>query len=695
MRALLPNARSRTWVLEGGLDTESPAVVASPKTLRDALNYEQTVTQGYARIQGHEVFDGRRKPSEASFWKIPFDAGTDAISDGDVISNVAAPGANDPQAEVLVNAVVESGSFGTNDAAGYVIVMAVSGAALPTGLSDDDPLYISGVQHATQDGALTERDAPDDSSLQTWLRDAIETTRAKIGKVPGDGPLRGIHVYDVTGDVYAFRDNAEHTECKLYEATSSGWSVVDLGETLDFTNGTVAFTEGDTITGGNSGATATIERVVTTSGTFGACTAIGYFVLSSVGGGPFQDAEPLSDPGGGTATASGANTAITLQPGGRYEIINRNFFGTSAARRAYGVDGANPAFEFDGSAFVQVRSTMSPNTPKHVGEFKKHLFMAFPNGSVQHGSIGNPYIVNVITGASEIATGDEITGFQVLPGGAALLIGNRNHTYVLYGTSVADWQLDQYSDKTGVIEWSLQRIATALYADDRGLVDMRATPKFDNFQDATFSRMVTSAIVAKIHSVSASCIVRAKNQYRIFFTDGTGYYVTFKDGKVSGILPVDLGKVVRCISSEEDSSGKEVIYFGSDDGYVYQLDKGTSFNGSAISAYIEPHYNHIGSPETLKKFVRAVVDLDVESSDAAGDLSFTVTPKFAYGKKVGVAQTIAADESQDTPKLYVKPGGNSASITLRIASSHTYENPHTLSCWTLEYWPTRAARGGE
>lgn len=73
---------------------------------------------------------------------------------------------------------------------------------------------------------------------------------------------------------------------------------------LSFDAETVAFTEGETVTGGASGATGVIYKVVSDG-------AVGSLYLSSVVGGPFTDNEAITDGDGGSATVNGADTAVT------------------------------------------------------------------------------------------------------------------------------------------------------------------------------------------------------------------------------------------------------------------------------------------------------------------------------------------------------------------------------------------------
>ena len=58
-----------------------------------------------------------------------------------------------------------------------------------------------------------------------------------------------------------------------------------------------------------------------------------------------------------------------------------------------------------------------------------------------------------------------------------------------------------------------------------------------------------------------------------------------------------------------DDDGNEITFVGSTDGWVYQFDKGTSFDGANISAYITLNYDPAKSPRILKSYRRAVVEV--------------------------------------------------------------------------------------
>lgn len=105
--------------------------------------------------------------------------------------------------------------------------------------------------------------------------------------------------FEVTGDIYLVGVNGEDFGF-IYDGDDFYPNVPGGIDTLSYDGGTMAFTVGETLTGGTSGATAVIVKVIgnTTSGTLW---------LKTITGGPFQDNEAITDGDGGAAVANGAN----------------------------------------------------------------------------------------------------------------------------------------------------------------------------------------------------------------------------------------------------------------------------------------------------------------------------------------------------------------------------------------------------
>lgn len=543
----------------------------------------------------------------------------------------------------------------------------------------------------TENGALTDEDHT------LYIRAAIENARNAIEAVPGSGKVRG--VWKFNNKDYAFRDNEAGTECLMYESSSTGWQLVDLGAYTDFSNGTdtadIGFVVGEQVKGSSSSSTGTIVDVVVTGGDWAAGTATGRVYVNSVVGAPFPIELFTGQTSGAYATSSGKQQT-TLLPGGRYEFINENFYGATNLKGMYGVDGVNQGFMFTANGFRQIPTGMVNDAPAHITEFKKHLFFSFPGGSVQHSPKGDPGEVwTPILGAAEIGTGDEVSGFAALPGDA-LGILNRNRTYILRGSSVDDWVLDIYSDESGAIEWSIQRISNPIYFDDRGLIDFNAVQAYGDFKNASFSERVKKTLNANKNGVLSSIRVRDKNQYRIFFNNSSFVIASFEDRKKSGFTVCEYPVPVECTASVEDADGNEILLFGSDNGFVYQMDKGTSFDGAQVDAFIRLAFNFINKAEFNKEFLKAVFEVD--STEA---LSVSFTPDFDYGESEDITQDLSilasggiwdtslwdefiwGDQIISNPVAYLDGSGQNIGITLY--TSHTYERVHTFNSVILHY----------
>jgi hypothetical protein len=288
----------------------------------------------------------------------------------------------------------------------------------------------------------------------------------------------------------------------------------------------------------------------------------------------------------------------------------------------YAASGVHKAFQFDGTNFAYITTGMTSDTPSHVCDHKSHLFLAF-GSSVQHSGTGDPLSWTVVTGAGEIGVGDDLTNFLKVPGdgsGGALVLQARNRTKVLYGNDSSDWNLVDYNPDAGALEWTSQWMGQGVYLDDLGLTTLSASQRFGNFEEADIAEQVRPFLNDLRTSAIASCVVRRKSQYRVFFSGGDAMYVTFRGGKAIGLMPITLTDPVTCICSLEGASGEEEVFFGSTDGFVYQMDRGTSQDGEAITYSAQLAFNQ------LKTFRKAVLEVS-----GSGYAVFNLGYSLGYG----------------------------------------------------------------
>lgn len=581
----MPGVNYEVTALSGGFDQVTSAYQLSPGSLRDCINFACRSTGGYYRIPGYERFDGHTQPHEAQF-----------ISLGITL---------DPGKFVAVG---DTGDFGNiNGTVSYIdpegkyisltkTVMTFASTFIP------GPIIIAADTKGQATGYHTQLSLKDVAINQAAAADIY---RASITAVPGSGPVRGVVFFNNVA--YAFRNNAGGTACDIYKSSPTGWQLVTLAHTLDFTALSDMPAEGTVLTQG--AVTAVIKRILVTSGDVVPDTAAGYFVVTNITGGSFI-AGAATFPGG-TVTLAGAAQQITILPNGNYNFSIGNFSAQETYRRIYGADGVNNGFEFDGTIYTPIVVPGAVDKPNFAQVHANHLFFAI-GASLIHSALGNPYNFEVSNGAGEIGTGGYITGMLIQPGNQttqALMTFARNSTWVLYGTSSADWNFVNYNVGIGAWEGTPQNLFDAFALDDRGVTMMSQSLKYGNFEAATLTYNIRPFIQSQRGLAKCSGLNRENGQYRVFFSTGYGLYVTTSPQGLVGHGVVLFPNVPLCYWDGEYLTGETIALFGDKDGFVYRNDVGTSFDGKAIGAYMNTNINSAKSPRLRKRFRRCVLEL--------------------------------------------------------------------------------------
>lgn len=684
MQVPMAQVAQEVVVFAGGLDLVSPALSLSPGACIGAINYEPDINGGYRRMAGLERFDGRTRPSEALYSLITC-AITGVVSVGDTVTG-ATSGATakvlqvNGASELVVTKVV--GTFVTE-----TLLVGGSPVATMTAIAETGALVLA--DHATYQAA------------------AADLYRADIQKVPGSGPVRGVWYY--RGETYAFRDNAGATACLMYKATTAGWSAITFGYEIQFASATGEIFEGDTVTCG--GFTGVVKRALLRTGTW-TVSGAGTLVFDSVSG-TMPTATSMTVGGVGKATSSSASTAIALLPGGRFEFSNYNFSGTTDKFRMFFVDGVNLCSEFDGTRLVPIRTGLGTDKPTHLACHKNQLFLA-AGSSVVVSASGNPYSYTALTGAAELAVGKPITGLLPLVGsetvGAlAIFCGfeEQYSTFILYGNTPASFTLVPYAEGAGATRYTAQNLGGAYYLDIKGVEQLTATRAFGNFLSATVTRKIQPLIDLKKGLAIGSCIVRASNQYRVFYSDGTGVLVYVMGNKIGAIMPFEYpNRSFANVTSYTDGDGVERIMAGGTDGYVYELDRGTSHDGDEYLAYVLLSFNASKNPRGRKRYRRVTLQATCKS---------LATVQVGYELNYGDVDTLAGlPASQDliggggwwdqftwdrfiwdapyATEYKVDTPGVGRNIGLVVYSQSAIDDQHTLHGGILNYSAGRAER---
>ncbi len=677
------------FTLSGGLDLVTPPINLKPGRLISAINFEPDLNGGYLRMAGIERFDGRARPSDAVYYVV------DGLVSGPLYVGQQITGATSG-ATAYVAATESATRFVITKMVGTFVAESFTVAAVAYGTISEVTIY----------GASTKQLHAD------YKYAAAELYRSDISAVPGSGAVRGVKYYN--GNLYAFRDNVAATACLMYIASAAGWTQVTFGKEIQFTTAVGEIFEGDTVTQVTSGATGVVKRALLRTGTWSA-SGKGTLVFDSVTG-TFDATNAIQVNGVTKVTASSLCTDISLQPGGKFEFDIINFYGSADSHRMYCADGVNFAGEFDGTRWVPIRTGVGDDNPKFIVGHKKHLMLAIESEVIVSG-IGDPYSFTPLTGTVQAATGETITGLKVQVGTATsgvLVVLTGRKVYILYGNDSSDFNLVTHSPDSGGRAYTMQNIGFAHFLDTKGVTQLEATQAFGSFQLHVLTNLIQPLIDAKAGMEISSCIVRNRNLYRIFFNDGTGLHIQMQPNAYAGapprlgdVMPFDYGeRVMNTVDSVVDINGVERKFGSGTDGYVYEMDVGTSFDGDVINSFMVMAFHHSKNPFYRKSYRRCKLRF---SAGATAHLNVTYDLSFGDRDSVYIdtsSKLVAGGGAYfDTARwdslfwdaiysqeVTIDTPGNGTSISLVISNESAVDETFTINSIQTQYSMGRITR---
>jgi hypothetical protein len=486
------------------------------------------------------------------------------------------------------------------------------------------------------------------------------------------------------------------------------------GETLSsLANGTVGtLTETDYVIGSSEGNDAGVIYARDQVGEVGSGTCEGavlgvavfennvYAFRNRIGGltaGMFR-----STPTGWIEIDTSANP---LEPDGHYHFSEYNFLAGTDTNSLFWSDTKGQARFYDGTSITVIdnvgMSSQGLDKPTCLLAHNNHLFLSYEGGSLQFSVLGDPTIWDGVLGASEIGLGDEITGL-VAGVQSSLVIMLRHGIRLLQGNSLESFTLEVFSNVSGAYRDTTQRLlGTSYFMDDRGVTNLEAVQEFGDVGSNAISQKINVTLQENKGIISAATVSRTRNQYRLFFNDGTGIYFSFFNKAIRGMTTVDFEIPVLTVSDGVDSGGDELIVFTSSDGYVYQMDSGTSFDGNEIPTKLSTAYYHYGSSRNWKKFksimfeITAPEDIDVliSTSFDYSDVELPRSSSFlenilgkggaVYGS--GEWGIMKWGSSVFTTRFlhYIRGLSSNMSVSLRTSSKHA--ESHALLNFTVDF----------
>jgi len=358
-----------------------------------------------------------------------------------------------------------------------------------------------------------------------------------------------------------------------------------------------------------------------------------YTVTADAGGTGAQTL--VISPGLDSAAANNAVvTFISLnrEGAGRTRFSEYNFSGT---RKVAIVDGANPPALYDGTTFVELTGAPSSAiSATHVTNFKKHMFY----GKADIVTFTGPLLDNDFTsgnGGGSFRVGGSVTG--LIPFRESLIVFTDRTIQQVSGSTLSDFAIKPISEDIGCIDGdTIQEIGgDIMFLTADGLRLLGATDRIGDFGLGIISKAIQSTLGDFIQSASlfTSLTVRAKSQYRLFAFNPEQVGAAAKGIIATQFAPeggeafsfAEIRGMEVFSASSKMVGSKEVIVFSGNNGLIYKMEDGNSFDGGNISAeYLSP-YLPINDPRVRKTVYKANL-----FTDPQGAVNFIFNLKFDF-----------------------------------------------------------------
>ena len=408
----------------------------------------------------------------------------------------------------------------------------------------------------------------------------------------------------------------------------------------------------------------------------------------------------------------------------RYQFKKLNFFGQDSFSAIYGVCGASPSFQYDGDRLVYLRTALPPSKdiPRHIAKHGSSLGLGFWEGAVVFSAVGDPFEQRGANGAWSFETGDRVYGLATLSGDALGILGEES-TQAIRGITQDAAYGSVISSRRGAIEYTEADMGRVILADSFGLFAADSAESFGpaerNYLSLPVLEYLEERLQATLNSDQAlirpiaAMAVRGKNQYRLYFRDGSILTLAVKAQiefttqryyePGTGDFPQDTPWPVRALAAGIDASGRERLFCsyvgGVKDGYVYEMDRGRTFDGDPIPHYIELNPLTMGNGAQETKLDRGLLwgtatgAAPLEFSRAANYNPVDATKFLA----VTLGKTAAAASAKPIPaKMTLDFPIDAYEVSLRFAGETDSVGEFTLQL--LQLFPsdrgtTRGTRG--
>lgn len=414
------------------------------------------------------------------------------------------------------------------------------------------------------------------------------------------------------------------------------------------------------------------------------------------------------------ASSPADNAALTMlscdrSGGGKLRFTKYRVAGVD---KVMAVDGFNTPFVWNGTTFTELTAAPSDVVGASFIAYHKHQ-MFFAKGEVL--TFTSPYTdsdFNPANGSGVISIGGLITG--IIAFREALIIFTDKTIQQLVGNTLQDFVLQPVTNKVGcVAPDTIQEIGgDVIFLGPEGLRLFSATDRVGDFNMGVVSKPIQNEMTSLIAASSsfASCVIKQKSQYRIFGYNTTGISTANTKGVLGTQMVGDntmtmswaetLGIKAYVVDGDYENQ-TETLVFAHDDGYVYQMESGNSFDGTNIVASFATPFVSINDPRIRKTFYKLFL-----YTDPQGGVTTSVNLKLDFDTLGSIQpETIELSNEAGTVGVYGSSGarygtivygnklvkqfetqvvGSAFSVSLQFISDGQ-NPPFSLDAATLEY----------
>jgi len=653
----MPTTR-QTYPIEfkGGLVTNMSPLqqgINAPGSARTLRNFEPSIEGGYRRIEGYSKYNSSIIPPYGA----PVVHGASQSGTTLIIGNIhQTPEAGDTfklvHATANVNgntsnttALILDGNSGTIAVGMVVTGTGISGTVTVTTVTDQNNIVLSSAQTLTDDVVLTF------SKIYTIASGGVSydatNNRATL---------------TLTGALASSPDNAAAV---TFATTTSKYLALGCGVFLDRVivarNDDLFKVSSSTITHINvpnygtvlvNGASQTGSSLIV-DGLTSAPQAGDVFKVAGIDKVYTLTADASVSSGGATlaisptlASSPADDAAITFlstsrESAGKTRFARYNYTGTEKIAI---VDGTNVPALYDNNTFTALNDAPTDvNGASFVVNFKNQLFFGKSNLL----TFTAPYTDNDFTaanGSGTISLGATITGLVVFR--QQLIIFTESSIFQLVGNTISDFQLQPVTTDIGCVDTdTIQEVGgDVMFLGPDGLRLLSATDRIGDFGLGVVSKTIQKEVTSFISTNTsfASVVIRSKSQYRIL-----GYNNNITQENAQGILGTQFsgqggegmawGEIRGIRAHVADSrffQNTETIVFANDDGYLYQMEDGNSFDGANIQTTFATPFMPINDPRVRKTFYKAFL-----YTDPQGSVSFDMSLKLDFDQKNSIQPT--------------------------------------------------------